>query len=127
MEGLTTINWLAVGTGTIFSFLLGWGWYSPRVFGKKWAEGSGVSLGSAQSMPVFAMVSQLVALFLLAVVIGLTAVVSALATALLTISAIAVFVASMGAFVKKTSYAIGVDAGYIIASGAVMIVMQAVF
>lgn len=127
MENFSSVSWLAVGAGTILSFLLGWGWYSPAVFGKKWAEGSGVSLGSAQSMPVFAMVSQLVALFLLALVIGLTATVNALVTAIVTILAIAVFVASMGGFVKKTPYAIAVDAGYIVASGVVMIVMQAVF
>ncbi|MEX0624785.1 DUF1761 family protein [Saccharospirillum sp.] len=127
MEDFSAVSWLAVLTGTVVAFLVGWAWYSPSVFGKKWAEGSGVSLGSAQSMPVFAMVSQLVALLLLAMVIGLTATIDALFTAILTILAVAVFVSSMAAFVKKSAYAIAVDAGYVIVAGIVMIVAQGIF
>ena len=101
MENFSTLNWLAIGLGTIVSFLIGWLWYSPKLFGVKWAEGSGVSLDSADKMPVFAMVAQIVALFLLALTIGLTAQVEALITAILIILAVASFTASMGGFVKK--------------------------
>ncbi|GGX59299.1 DUF1761 domain-containing protein [Saccharospirillum salsuginis] len=127
MEDFSAVSWLAVGTGTVVAFLVGWAWYGPFLFGKKWAEGSGVELGTAQSMPVFAMVSQLVGLFLLSLVIGLTATMDALMTAMLAILAMAVFVVSMGAFVKKTNYALVVDGGYIIVSGIVMILAQAIF
>ncbi|MEX2321415.1 MAG: DUF1761 domain-containing protein [Saccharospirillum sp.] len=127
MEDFSAVSWLAVLTGTVVAFLVGWAWYSPSVFGRKWAEGSGVSLGSAQSMPVFAMVSQFVALLLLAMVIGLTATIDALFTAILAILTVAVFVSSMAAFVKKSAYAIAVDAGYIIVAGIVMIVAQGIF
>lgn len=127
MEDFSALNWLAVAVGTVVSFLLGWLWYSPTLFGKKWAEGSGVSLGSAQSMPVFALVSQLVALFLLALVIGLTATINALFTAILAILAVAVFTMSMGAFVKKSTYALVVDGVYITAAGVVMIIVQGIF
>jgi hypothetical protein len=126
MENFSTLNWLAIGLGTIVSFLIGWLWYSPKLFGVKWAEGSGVSLDSADKMPVFAMVAQIVALFLLALTIGLTAQVEALITAILIILAVASFTASMGGFVKKSRYAITVDALYIIVSGAIMIVCQGI-
>ncbi len=127
MEDFSTVNWLAVTVGTVVSFLIGWVWYSPKLFGKKWAEGSGVSLDSADKMPVFAMVTQLLALLLLALVIGVTATIDALITAILAILAVATFTASMDGFVKKSGYAIAVDFFYIIVAGVVMIVFQGVF
>ena len=44
MEDFSKVSWIAVVVGTIVSFLVGWAWYSPKLFGKKWAEGSGVKL-----------------------------------------------------------------------------------
>lgn len=126
MEDFSTINWLAVGVGTVVSFLVGWGWYSQKLFGTKWAEGSKVSLDSASKMPVFAMVSQLVALFLLALVVGLTAQIEALITAILAILAVAAFISSMGGFVNKSRYAITVDFFYIVVAGALMIASQGI-
>ena len=60
------LNWIAIIVGAIAAFMVGWLWYSQAVFGKKWAEGSKVELGSASAMPVFAMLAQLAAVFLLA-------------------------------------------------------------
>lgn len=120
------VNWIAVILGAVVAFLVGWLWYSPKLFGTGWAAGSGVELGSAQSMPVFAMVSQLVGLFLLSLVVGVTATTSALMTAILAILAAATMTLSAGAFVKKSNYALGVDFGYIIVAGAVMIVCQGI-
>ena len=116
-------NILAVIVGAIVAFLVGWIWYGP-LFGKKWADGSGVELGSASSMPVFAMVAQFVALLTLSVVVGITASTSALFTALFAILAAALFVTSAGAFVKKSNEAIAIDFGYIVIAGVVMILCQ---
>lgn len=127
MSEFTSVNWLAVGVGTIVAFLVGWLWYSPKLFGKKWAQGSNVSLGSADSMPAFAMVTQLLALFLLALVIGMTAATDALMTAIVAILAVAMFTASMGGFVKKSRYAVMVDFFYVIVAGVVMILCQGIF
>jgi len=124
MEVFAMVNWLAVIAGTVVAFLVGWLWYSPVLFGKKWAEGSGVALGSAEQMPVMAMVSQLAGLFLLALVVGITATTDALITAIVAILATAALTFSMGAFVKKSSYALLTDFGYIIVAGGVMIAMQ---
>jgi hypothetical protein len=124
MEDFSAVNWLAVVLGAVAAFLVGWLWYSPKMFGVKWAAGVGVQLGSASSLPVGAMVSQFAALFLLATVVGITATTNALFTALLAILAAAMFVASSGAYVKKSSAAILIEFFYIVVAGAVMILAQ---
>lgn len=121
---LGEINFLAVVVGAIAAFLLGWLVYSPLLFGHKWAIGSGVSLNSGKP-PVFAMVAQMLALLLLSLVVGATATADALGVAVLAILAAAFFSMSNGAFINKSTYAVRVDGGYIIAAGAVMIAVQA--
>jgi hypothetical protein len=121
------LNWLAIGTGVVAAFLAGWAIYSPMLFGKAWAAGSGVELGSASSMPVGAMVLQVVGLIFLALVIGLTAQINALFTAIFAILAAAGLVVSNGAFSGKSTAAMAVDGGYIVVAGALMIVAQGIF
>ena len=121
-----TVNWLAVIVGAVAAFLLGWLTYSPMLFGKKWAEGSGVEMNTADKMPVFAMAAQMLALLALSIVIGVTATTNALFTAILAILAAALFVASNGSFIKKSNYAITVDFGYVVAAGIVMIIVQGI-
>ncbi|MHA6326632.1 DUF1761 domain-containing protein [Roseivivax sp. CAU 1753] len=120
------MNWLAVIVGTVIGFLAGWLFYSPMLFGRKWAEGSGVTLNTADKMPVQAMVTQLLALLALSIVVGAAAAANALPTAIFAILAAALFVASNGGFCRKSSYAIAVDAGYICVAGVIMILIQAV-
>lgn len=127
MEDFSAVNWLAVIVGAVASFLLGWLWYSPALFGTKWAEGSRVEMGTASDMPVFAMATQFLALILLSSVVGITATVDALIIAILVILTVAVFTASMGGFVKKSAYAIRVDFFYVVMSGALMIICQGIF
>ncbi len=43
-ELTANVNWLAVIIGFVLSFALGWLWYSPKLFGVKWAEGVGVKM-----------------------------------------------------------------------------------
>jgi Protein of unknown function (DUF1761) len=124
---LAGLNWLAVIVGTVVAFLAGWLWYSPKLFGTGWAEGSKVELGSAQSMPVVAMAAQLAALFLLALVVGITAVHNQLFTAIFAILALAAFSVSGGAFTRKSNYALMVDGGYAVVAGILMIVVQGIF
>ncbi|MGR3661463.1 MAG: DUF1761 domain-containing protein [Paracoccaceae bacterium] len=123
---MENVNWTAVIAGTIVAFLLGWLWYSPKMFGKGWAEGSKVELGAADSMPMFAMIAQVVALFLLALVIGITATTDALITAIIAILAAAAFAVSGGAFIKKSQYAITIDGLYIVVAGIIMIAAQGI-
>ncbi|MGH6925373.1 MAG: DUF1761 domain-containing protein [Propylenella sp.] len=125
-EVAANVNWLAIIVGAVLSFLLGWLWFSPMLFGKGWAAGVGVELGSASSMPVAAMASQAVAIFLLAWLFGITASNNALLTIILVVLAIAAFILSHGLFAKKSMYAVYTEAGYIIVIGVLMFVVQAV-
>ena len=118
------LNIPAVALGAVLAFVLGFILYHPKVFGRIWAEGSGVDLGN--SPPALAFVAQIAALVALAIVIGMTATVNFLGTALLAILAAALFILSGGAFLKKSGGALAVDAGYIVGAGALMIVAQGI-
>lgn len=126
-ELLVGVSWLGVVAGAVISFLLGWLWYSPKLFGVGWAKGVGVELGSASDMPVGAMVSQIIGLLLMSWFVGVTAVSNALLTVILATVAFTVLAYSAGMFGKKSTYARNVEAGYWIASLVVMIVCQGIF
>ncbi len=117
------VNWLAVIAGTVASFLVGWLWYSPKLFGIKWAEGVGVKLTDSK-LPkgmAIAMAAQLFGTFLFAWMIGVTAANDAPATAVLVALTIAVLQAASGLYSQKSSYAIATESGFVIAMAMVMI------
>jgi hypothetical protein len=118
------VSWLAVLAGAVLSFLVGWLWYSPKLFGEKWAAGSGVKMGSAGQMPVVAMASQGIGLLLMSWFVGVTANTSALYTVILATVAFTVLQFSGNSFSGKSPYARYVDAGYWIASLVIMILCE---
>lgn len=115
----------AVIVGAIAAFAFGSILYHPKVFGTIWAEGSGVTFDGAP--PILAFVAQIAALIFLALVIGITATISFLWTAIFAILAAACFVVSGGAFTRKSTGALAVDGGYIVGSGVLMIIAQGIF
>ncbi|MEX0283241.1 MAG: DUF1761 domain-containing protein [Paracoccaceae bacterium] len=119
------MNWPAVGLGTILAFGLGMLWFSPLLFGRAWSEGSH-NIQPPDSPPILAMVVQLLATVMLALVVGLTETTGALFTAIAAILAVAGFVAGMDLFSQKTLKATVVDAGYIIACGVLIILAQGI-
>ena len=128
MEELTAgVSWLGVVAGAVVSFLVGWLWYSPKAFGVKWAAGTGVELGTSSNMPIAALVSQAVGLFLMSWFVGVTAVSNALLTVILATVAFTVLGYSGGLFSRKSGYARNVDAGFWIICLVVMILCQGIF
>lgn len=125
-ELMNGVSWLAVLAGAVLSFIVGWLWYSPILFGKKWAEGMGVELGDASEMPMGAMAAQAIGLLLMSWFVGVTAVNSALFTVILATVAFTVLGYSGGMFGKQSAYARNVNAGYWIVSLVVMIICQGV-
>ena len=126
MSELTNgVNWLAVIAGAVAAFVMGWLWYSPKLFGTKWAEGLGVELGSASEMPVGAMVTNIIGLLLMSWFVGVTAANNALLTVVLATVAFTLLGYSGGMFGKQTAYVRNVNAGYWLAALVVMIVCQA--
>ena len=127
MEEITAnVNWLAVVVGAVLAFALGWFWYSKMAFGPKWAAAHGVDVNDP-AMPVEAMVAQAAGTFLLAWVVGVTAAGEALMTFILIILAIAVLVYAGNLFARKGGEVALIDAGYIVAMGVILFVVQAVF
>ncbi len=125
MNELTAnVNWLAVIVGAIVSFILGWLWYSPRLFGTKWAEGSGVKLNTADAMPMAAMATQGIGLLLMSWFVGVTATHNALLTVILATLAFTVLGFSGNSFSGKSNYARWVDAGYWVACLVIMVLAQ---
>ncbi len=120
------VDWIAVIVGTVLAFLLGWLWFSPLLFGKKWAEGVGIELGSASKMPVAPMILQLVATFFLSWAVGVAAVHYGLMAVILIVVTIILIVAANGLFILKNHFAIAVEAGFIAAMAVLMILAQQV-
>jgi hypothetical protein len=127
MEEITAnVSWLAVIVGAIVSFLAGWFWYSEKLFGTKWAEGSKVQLGDASEMPMGAMITQGLGLLLLAWVVAVLAEKQMLWTTILMAVAFILLQFSGNSFTQKTQYAKLVDGGYWAVSVIIMILVQAV-
>lgn len=121
------VNWLAVGVGTVLSFLLGWLWYSPKLFATKWIEGINVKPSGSTTPPAPAMIMQLLGTFLLSWLVGITATHNALLTIILIVATIVALVIANGVFVSKSRYAIATEAGFIVAMAVVMTAVQAIF
>lgn len=127
MQELTQgVNWIAVIVGAVAAFAAGWLWYSPVLFGKRWADGLGMKMGTASQMPVGAMVTQIVGLLLMSWFVGVTAASNALATVILATLAFAVLAYSGGMFSQRSAVVRNIDFGYLALALVVMIVCQGI-
>ena len=122
---MSGLDWPAILLGAALAFGLGMVWFSPLMFGRTWSKGSH-GITPPDSPPMLAMALMVLGTVLLAVVIGMTAAIEALGLALLILAAAAVIQLAMALFSQKTMAAALVDAGYILAMGALMIAAQAV-
>ena len=104
-ELTTNVSWIAVIVGAIASFLLGWLWYSERLFGEKWAEGVGVELTKVHAN-VGALVAQIVGLFLMSWFVSITAASNLLFTVILATLAFVILAQSGGMFRGQSTYAL---------------------
>lgn len=123
-EWVQGVNWLAVGLGTAVSFLLGWAWYSPKLFGTAWANGVGIDLSKGEAPPPMAMVTQLLGTFLLAWVVAIAALSQALSSLILVVIAFMCLSLSQGLFVKKSFTSMLIEQGYIAVMTVVMVTVH---
>lgn len=126
-ELIEGVSWIGVVVSFVLSFLLGWLWYSPILFGKKWAKGVGVSITKGSSMPAFAMISQALGTFGLAWLFGITAAKDALLTVILILFTLILLIVSNGKYAQKSNSAVGIEAAHIFVMGIVMIICQGIF
>ncbi len=113
--------------GFFLSFLLGWLWYGPKLFGREWAEGVGVELSDGKNMPAFAMITQALGTLGLSWIIGITAAGNELLTAILVLLTLTLLIVSNGKYAQKSNAAVTIEAAYILAMGIIMIVCQGIF
>lgn len=124
---IENVSWLAVLVGFVLSFMLGWLWYSPKMFGKPWAEGVGVDLADGSEMPVIAMATQALGTLCLAWFVGVTTANGALPVMLLTFAVLILLIVSNGKYAQKTNIAVAIEGSYIAAMGLIMLSCQAIF
>ena len=127
MEITNGVSWLAVIVGAVAAFIAGWAWYSPKLMGKKWADGSNVTINSADNMPVEAMVAQFAGLFLLSWFVSLMAASDKLLTVILVTLGFIALAWSGSAFAKQSIAARNINAGYWIIAVVIMVIANAIF
>ena len=120
------VDWLATAVGAGLAYLLGWVWYSPKVFLKPWLEGIGLSMEDMAAPPFTAMVIQALGTFLMAWVIAVMAANALLFAAALMVLTLVVMTFSGGLYSQKTIPAIAIEAGYVVVMAAIMIGAQMV-
>lgn len=119
---LTQIEWMPVTVSFVLSFALGWVWYSPMMFVKKWQEGIGVPVWRAPMwMP---MLAQAGSTLLLAIIMNLATQDGHLFHAVLVGITVAGFVKANGFYSGKTMFAVSVEVGYVVAMAVVMIAVN---
>ncbi len=127
MGELTTgVNWLAVGVGTLFSFGLGGLWYSPVLFGVKWADGVGLEIEKDARQPVPALIMQLVGTVLFGWLVGISAANEALLLAVLIAITLSVMLIAAGLFGGNSRYAAVVEGAFVIAMFSIMLICHAI-
>lgn len=121
------MNWTALLTGAVAAFILGFVVYGPFLgLQRRWAEGTRISPEPPARPPLGPLAAQIVALFLLALVIAMTETTDSLNVALVVILVFAAQAASVGAWAQKSGFAIAVDVGYALLAGVAMILAHAV-
>ncbi len=121
------MNWIAFAAGFVAAAVFGFLLYGPALgLQKRWAEGSHISPEPPAKMPMGPLVTNWVAIALLAYIIGRTETTQSLDLAVLAILACAAYVANTGAWINKSRFAITVDVSYVIGSGILMILAHAI-
>jgi len=116
------VNWLAVGVSTIICFMLGALWYSPMMFGTKWAEGVKVDIGPETRQPVAALVTQFIGTLLLAWLIGLTHYFGVYPLMVLIVATIFFLLVAANLFGEHSLYATLTEAGFVPAMTVIMVI-----
>lgn len=115
-----SVNWIAIGLGTLISYLLSGFWYSPAMFGEKWAAGTHGNADSSGHPPWSALILQLVGTILLAWLIALAATNDAWVAAFLIVSTVIILMTANNLFAGHSHYATAVQAGFVVVMALIM-------
>ncbi len=125
---MTEASLLAVIVATVLSFVLGGVWYSPRVFGTRWAEGVGIDLESedAGKHAIKALSVQFVSTLLLAWVLGAMVDAGEWLMITATVGVASVILISAGLFHRNSNFAAVIEGVFVVVMAALMIVVHLV-
>ena len=121
------VNWIAVAVSTVLCFGLGALWYSPKLFGVKWAAGVGIEIGAEVKQPMAALVMQLLGTFLLAWIIALAIANDAMPIAVLFAATSACLLMARSMFGQNSRYATAAEGSFVMAMAVIMIICQSLF
>jgi len=122
-ELTSDMNWSAVVTGAALSYLVGWLWYSKRLFGLRWARAT--NMDYTDQPPVAALAMHFGGMVLLSWFVGVMAQADMLAATMLLTIAIAVLGYATDGFLKIRTDGKLINSGYWIVMIAIMVAAQA--
>ena len=121
-ELVAGVSWLAVGLSTIICFMLGALWYSPVLFGTRWAEGVNIEIGPGAKQPVGALVTQFLGTLLLAWIVALAYTNGSVSSIVLIVAAFALLLVAANLFAEHSLYAALAESGFIAVMAVIMLV-----
>jgi hypothetical protein len=122
------VNWLAVIVAAVAGIIVGFIWYAPPVFGRRWARASGIELpqpGEVQPMTyIGGVITAAVTAYVLAVLIGgvgaTTLVDGVIVAVVVWLGFVATWLASGVFFERRSTEWWAINAGQAIVSLAIM-------
>ena len=118
---LAGVNWLAVGVSTMICFGLGALWYSPKLFGTKWAQGVGIEIGPETKQPMGALIVQFVGTLILAWIIALAHTNGAYSSAVLIVIMGACLLMAGNLFANHDTYSTVVEGAFVVVMALIMV------
>ncbi len=123
MEFLASVHWTAACAGAVAAYVLGFAWYSPVLFQKKWLLGHGISMSDDTPM-MPAMLVQALGTVLLALCVSMVLAAFSYGGVVLLALTIAVLIAAGGLFAQKNYYVIAVESGFVLAMVALIAIVH---
>ena len=117
------INWWAVVAAAVISFFAGWLWYSPKLFGDRWARAANVSYSDIP--PAAAMAMHFIGMVLLSWFVAIMAREELMAATVLFMIAGAVLGYATDGYLKIRTEGKLINAGYWMAMVLIMMAAQA--
>ena len=117
---LAGVNWLAVGVSTIICYMLAGLWYSPKLFGNRWAEGVGIENGTATKQPTSALVMQFAGTLILAWIMALAHTNGAYPSAVLIVIMAACLLMAGNMLANHSAYSTLVEGSFVVVMALIM-------
>ena len=128
MEAAVTVSWLAIIIAAVIKFLIGWGWYSPPVFGKQWQQLANVTDEQLKSGLTQALVAEAIGDLIMAYILArfaahygaVTLIDGVIVGFMAWLGFVATVMANQIFYERKPQQLVAINAGYMLVSLVVM-------